>query len=106
MPKVDSLQLLGDIIRGGLSSAPKEREATRAALAALFGERYQQRHAEPTMFRDAYALANDADEGGVAWAGLINPDNPPSGPYGGTSLVWFPSEERSLIGFGVGTRGL
>jgi 5-methylcytosine-specific restriction protein B len=106
MPKSDSLQLLADIIRGGLSSAPKDRESTRAALAALFGDRYQQRHAEPTMLRDAYTLANDAEEGGVPYAGLINPDNPPSGPYGGTSLVWFPIEERSLIGFGVGTRGL
>lgn len=106
MPKVDSLQLLADIIRGGLSSAPKDRERIRSALAALFGERYQQRHAEPAMFRDAYALANDAEEGGVPWAGLINPDNPPSGPYGGTSVVWFPNADRSLIGFGVGTRGL
>jgi 5-methylcytosine-specific restriction protein B len=76
-------------------------------LEALFGERYQQRHGEPTMLRDAYALAGDEADGGVAYAGLINPDNPPSGPYGGTSVVWFPTREHgSLIGFGVGTRGL
>src|SRR5258708_4608373 len=32
---------------------------------------------------------------------LIHPDNPPSGPYGGTSLVWFPTQDYgSLIGFG------
>jgi 5-methylcytosine-specific restriction protein B len=78
----------------------------RSAIEKLFGERYQKRHLEATSIRDAYGLA-DASEGGVPYAGLINPDNPPSGPYGGTSIVWFPSEDRgSLIDFGVGTRGL
>jgi 5-methylcytosine-specific restriction protein B len=78
----------------------------RPAIERLFGERYQKRHLESTSIRDAYALA-DATEGGVPYAGLINPDNPPSGPYGGTSIVWFPSKHHgSLIDFVVGTRGL
>jgi len=78
----------------------------RPAIERLFGERYQKRYLEPTSIRDAYALA-DASDGGVPYAGLINPDNPPSGPYGGTSVVWFPSADSgSLIDFGVGTRGL
>ena len=78
----------------------------RPAIEKLFGERYQKRHLEPTSIRDAYSLA-EAGEGGVPYAGLVNPDNPPSGPYGGTSVVWFPSERSSsLIDFGVGTRGL
>lgn len=78
----------------------------RPAIEQLFGDRYQKRHREPTSIRDAYGLA-DASEGGVPYAGLINADNPPSGPYGGTSVVWFPSVDRgSLIDFGVGTRGL
>jgi 5-methylcytosine-specific restriction protein B len=71
----------------------------------LFGDRYHKRHLESTSIRDAYALA-DASEGGVPYAGLVNPDNPPSGPYGGTSIVWFPEEHGSLIDFVVGTRGL
>jgi 5-methylcytosine-specific restriction protein B len=51
-------------------------------------------------------MIEDTDQG-VPFAGLINPDNPESGPYGGTSLVWFPTKEHgSLLGFGVGTRGL
>jgi 5-methylcytosine-specific restriction protein B len=78
----------------------------RPLIEALFGDRYPKRHLEPTSIRDAYGLA-DGTDGGVAYAGLINPDNPPSGPYGGTSVVWFPSEDSgSLIDFGVGTRGL
>ena len=79
----------------------------RPLLEGLFGERYQKRHFAPTILRDAYALATGEGEEGVPYAGLIHPDNPPSGPYGGTSVVWFPTKERgSLMGFGVGTRGL
>jgi 5-methylcytosine-specific restriction enzyme B len=107
--KPDALQDLVDVIRGGLDAAPKE--GLRPAMEALFGSRYQQRHFEKSMLRDAYALASskegDEDDSGVPYAGFINPDNPPSGPYGGTSLVWFPTPSSgSLIGFGVGTRGL
>jgi 5-methylcytosine-specific restriction protein B len=59
------------------------------------------------MLRDAFALAGDEGEAGVPYAGMINPDNSPSGPYGGTSIVWFPTADAgSLIGLGVGTRGL
>lgn len=105
----DALQRLVDVIRGGLKAAPKD--GLRPAMEALFGDRYQRRHFEPTMLRDAYALATsreaEEDAGGVPYAGFINPENPPSGPYGGTSLVWFPTADRgTLIGFGVGTRGL
>ncbi len=43
----------------------------------------------------------------VPLAGLVNPANPPSGPYGGFSVVWFPTREKgSLLGFLVGSRGL
>jgi 5-methylcytosine-specific restriction protein B len=103
--KADALQVLTDAIRGGLGSAPKD--GIKPLMTALFGERFQKRHLEPSMLRDAYALASEDDSGGVPYAGFINPENPPSGPYGGTSLVWFPSADSgSLIGFGVGTRGL
>jgi 5-methylcytosine-specific restriction protein B len=79
----------------------------RPAIEKLFGERYQKRHLEATSIRDAYALGDPNEGVGVPYAGLVNPDNPPSGPYGGTSVVWFPSADRgSLIDFGVGTRGL
>ncbi len=57
------------------------------------------------MIRNALKLGSDKKEG-VPFAGLIHPDNPPSGPYGGTSLVWFPGEHGALLDLGVGTRGL
>lgn len=101
----DSLSELAGVIRQGLRSVPEK--GVRPLLERLFGERFQKRHLEPSLIRDAYALASAEEHDGVPFAGLIHPDNPPSGPYGGTSLVWFPtSESGSLIGFGVGTPGL
>src|SRR5205823_3940965 len=77
----------------------------RPKIDALFGERYPKRCFAPSAVRDAYALATGTEDG-IPFAGLINADNPPSGPYGGTSVVWFPTAEGSLIDFGIGTRGL
>jgi 5-methylcytosine-specific restriction protein B len=102
VPK-DSLTELASVIAQGLPGPPA---GSRAYIDALFGDRYQRRYHAPTAVRDAYALAEGSEEG-VPYAGIINPDNPPSGPYGGTSMVWFPSREAgSLIDFGIGTRGL
>jgi len=99
----DNLKELASAIALGL---PAPAGGLRPRIEALFGERYQKRHFANTAIRDAYALATEGDEG-VPYAGLVNPDNPPSGPYGGTSVVWFPTKEGgSLIGLIVGTRGL
>ena len=98
----DSLTELAKVIAQGL---PGPSGGLRPYIDALFGDRYQKRYHAATAVRDAYALA-DGDEG-VPYSGIINPDNPPSGPYGGTSVVWFPSRESgSLIDLGIGTRGL
>lgn len=85
-------------------SAPEGK--LRDAIASLFGDLFSQATSKDAQIRDAYGLARDDTEAGVPWAGLINPDNPASGPYGGTSLVWFPGDTSTLIGLGVGTRGI
>jgi 5-methylcytosine-specific restriction protein B len=80
----------------------------RELLEAIFGDRYHKRHYTKSVIRDALRLGTleDRDQG-VPFAGLINAENPESGPYGGTSVVWFPNKDQgSLIGLGVGTRGL
>jgi len=98
----DSLTELARVITQGL---PGPDGGVRRYIDALFGERYQKRNHASTAVRDAYALA-ESDEG-VPYAGMINPENPPTGPYGGTSVVWFPSQQGgALIDFGIGTRGL
>jgi len=104
MADEDALTDLSILIRDGL---PAPEGAARSSLGALFGGRYYQRYADQTGIRDAFALASGDGSDGVPYAGLIHVDNPPSGPYGGTSVVWFPVEgQGSIIGLGVGTRGL
>jgi 5-methylcytosine-specific restriction protein B len=104
----DALQTLADAIAAGTATSDTEM---LAAMRGIFGERYHKRsaqhleHDRPPFIRNAYGKAGSETEH-VAYAGFINPDNPPSGPYGGTSLVWFPREEGCLIDFGIGTRGL
>jgi len=101
----DSIERLAEFIQGG---RPGDDSAARPLLEALFGERYHKRHFAKSGVRDALKLgAGEATDDAVPFAGLINPDNPESGPYGGTSVVWFPGREGgSIIGLGVGTRGL
>lgn len=99
----DALQELATAIALGLNGF---EGSMRLRIDALFGDRYPKRHAAPTAVRDVYRLATNSDESGIPFAGLINADNPPSGSYGGTSVVWFPTTEGSLIDFSVGTRGI
>jgi 5-methylcytosine-specific restriction protein B len=104
----DAVQVLADAIEAGINTSDAEMIE---AMRGLFGSRFHKRAAthldtdKPPFIRNAYGKGGSATEH-VAYAGYINPENPPSGPYGGTSLVWFPSEEGCLIDFGIGTRGL
>ena len=105
MTNTDSLSSLTRIISQGLGVLSEGRRDTgiRTALDGLFEDRYHSRHKPKDGFRDAYGLANDD---GVAWAGVIAEENPPSGAYGGASIAWFPTAGGSLVTFVVGTRGL
>jgi 5-methylcytosine-specific restriction enzyme B len=104
----DALQTLADAIAAGTATSDK---AMLEAMRGIFGERYHKRSGaqldaeRPPFIRNAYGKGG-VETDHIAYAGFINPENPGSGPYGGTSLVWFPREEGSLIDFGIGTRGL
>jgi len=102
----DALSSIAEFIRTGLAVPPR---GARPILEALFGSggRYQKRHLEADMIRDAFALAGSESDDGIPFAALINSDNPPSGPYGGASIAWFPTKDHgSLLTLVVGTRGL
>ena len=104
----DALQILVDAISAGIETSDTK---ILEAMRGIFGDRYGRRsvrdldHDRPPFIRNAYGRGGVETEH-VGYAGFINPDNPSSGPYGGTSLVWFPSVEGFLIDFGIGTRGL
>ena len=99
----DALLDLTALVQQGRSA---DETQIKASIESLIIERYHKAVLKNLQIRNAYGLARDESEGGVPYAGLIHPDNPTAGPYGGTSLVWFPGEGCSLMGFGIGTRGI
>lgn len=102
---MEGFELLTKLIQSGKSEI--EGKKAKELLGQLFGQRYHKRHFEKTIVRDALGFGDEYNDQNVPFAGLIHADNPESGPYGGMSLVWFPSNDNgSIIGFGVGTRGL
>jgi hypothetical protein len=101
----DALQILADAIAAGTATT---KDQMGDAMRGLFGSRFHSNSIKPLdrspAIRNAYGEAGEAEY--VAFAGFIHPESASSGPYGGTSLVWFPSDNGSLIDFGIGTRGL
>ena len=77
----DSLTELAGVIRQGLRSV--REKGVRPLLEKLFGDRFQKRHFEPSLIRDAYGLASAEEQDGVPSPGLVHPDNRPvSRPVG------------------------
>jgi 5-methylcytosine-specific restriction protein B len=104
MPKDEALSLLSAILAQALDypeGGPKNSQI-RTALDGLFETRYHGRSRPKDGFRDAYGLRGE----GVPWAGVIAPENPPSGAYGGASIAWFPCDGGTLMTLVVGTKGL
>ncbi|MFZ5825374.1 MAG: McrB family protein [Bacillota bacterium] len=93
----DALTELATAIAQGL---PAPEGGVRPLLEELFGGRYHARHRNQVGIRDPLAGLD------IPYAGFIHPENPGSGQYGGASVVWFPTEQGSIITFVVGTAGL
>src|SRR5262245_39976774 len=104
MSKDDSFSVLGDIISRALDypDSGVKTSQIKPVLDSLFESRYHSRNGPKDALRDAYGLKEE----GVPWAGVIAPENPPSGAYGGASIAWFPCEEGTLMTLVVGTKGL
>lgn len=107
MPAIDEL---ARIISGGLPATDKRdplATETRQVLDGLFTDRYKRAE------RDYQARVVLPPGGDVTpFAGLIHPENPTSGAYGGMSWIWFPTtpgedgEPAALLTLVCGTRGL
>ena len=96
MPATD--KLLGTL-RDGRSWQPA-REELRQFLAELFEERYYQQDWKLFQARPSYMSEDHA-----SYAGWILAENPSSGPYQGTSFVWFPGDGGSVAVLVIGTAG-
>jgi 5-methylcytosine-specific restriction protein B len=99
MPLVKSKALL-DAMLAGRAYAPSKEEATQL-LADVFAERY---HTDDWKhFQARTPLLRGEDH--ASWAGWILAENPTSGAYQGTSVVWFPGDSGSVAVLCVGTGG-
>ena len=104
MARDDSFSALSGIVSLALDypEGGAKNSEIKTVLDALFESRYHGRSRPKDAFRDAYGLKDE----GVPWAGVIAPENPPSGAYGGASIAWFPCEDGTLMTLVVGTKGL
>lgn len=78
------------------------------AVRVLLNRVYDERCHKAPHHRDAYQLRvnlQKKDEDSASYAGWITAENPTSGPYQGTSLVWFPGRQGSVAVLVIGTDG-
>ncbi|CAN5510437.1 hypothetical protein BH10CYA1_BH10CYA1_52770 [soil metagenome] len=106
---MSSLETLTRLVMDGLPAGDARtaaEEQTKAAIAGLFGERY---HSKSPYAKRVVLMTGDDN---ISFAGLVHPDSPSSGVYGGMSLIWFPiptdgdEPGASLLTLVCGTRGL
>ncbi len=94
--------LLACVAQGAHWQHYGDKEKSRTVLRECLEERAHSRMSDRVQVR-----SNLQDpKSKAAWAGYINAENPTSGPYQGTSFVWFPSHEGgSVVVLVVGTQG-
>lgn len=90
---------LFQVLCQGRGYSPTNREEVLGLLERVFKERY---HSQDWRHFQARNALSGAD---AAWAGWIPAENPTSGPYAGTSWVWFPGEDGSVAVLCIGTQG-
>lgn len=103
-----AIENLASIISNGYPEIANDQVTAnwKETIDSVFGERY--RADSP---KDKRVVLTTSEEY-IPFAGLIHPDNPNSGMYGGFCLVWFPLRgddarpKKTLLALGCGTRGL
>jgi 5-methylcytosine-specific restriction protein B len=96
-------ELIAGMAAGRAWAQMGDGDAVRALLDRVYAERFHGgRH-----HRDAYQLRVNLQkkDDAASYAGWITAENPTSGPYQGTSLVWFPGEGGSVAVLVIGTDG-
>lgn len=99
-------QLIAEWVKGGASELYGSKDAARELMDAVYGERYHGAEYHRNAYQQRVNLQKAASK--ASYAGWITAENPSSGPYQGTSLVWFPSPEEnggSVLALVIGTDG-
>jgi 5-methylcytosine-specific restriction enzyme B len=96
-------ELIKGMAQGREWSAMGDSEAVRALLSRVYDERYHRASHHKDRFQLRVNLQKKDDA--ASYAGWITSENPSSGPYQGTSFVWFPGAEGSVAVLVIGTDG-
>ena len=94
---------LGGLTKGRDWELMGDSEKVRTLLSEVYDERCHRgkHHKDAYQVRVNLQKADDA----ASYAGWITADNDKSGPYQGTSFVWFPGANGSVAVLVIGTEG-
>ena len=87
-------ELISGMVQGRTWPVTGDSDKVRELLGRVYDERcHSARH-----HREAYQLRVNLQkkDDAASYAGWITAENPTSGPYQGTSFVWFPGEQGSV----------
>ncbi len=96
-------ELIQGIAHGRDWSLIGDTDRVRALLERVYDERYHKAAHHKERFQLRVNLQNQEDV--ASYAGWITAENPKSGPYQGTSFVWFPGKGGSVAVLVIGTDG-
>lgn len=95
--------LIKGMSQGRAWSSMGDSETVRALLDRVYDERCHRASHYKDRFQVRVNLQKKDDA--ASYAGWITAENPTSGPYQGTSFVWFPGETGSVAVLVIGTDG-
>jgi 5-methylcytosine-specific restriction enzyme B len=96
-------ELMHGIALGRAWNLMGDAQAARTLMDRVYDERYH----KAAYHKDRYQMRVNLqiNEDAASYAGWITAENPSSGPYQGTSFVWFPGESGSVAVLVIGTDG-
>lgn len=91
------------LVRGRSAEGFGDSDRVRELLERVYDERCHKARHHKESYQVRVNLQSKADA--ASYAGWITAENPTSGPYQGTSFVWFPGETGSVAVLVIGTDG-
>lgn len=95
--------LIAGMAKGRAWPLMGDGDAVRELMDRVYNERFHRASHHKERFQIRVNLQKKEDA--ASYAGWITAENPTSGPYQGTSFVWFPGEAGSVAVLGIGTDG-
>lgn len=96
-------ELIAGMTAGRNWSLMGDSDSVRELMARVYTERCHGARHHKEAYQPRVNLQKKEDA--ASYAGWITAENQPSGPYQGTSLVWFPGDQGSVAVLVIGTDG-